>query len=432
MLHSRSASGPTAPESPRRAVRMAVLAACAACLAGCGGSDDVGDIYCPGVYCVPCTSNCGPYEVSYGLVAGNFAGNGFTSLVQTSAVINGYGPYPGSLKASLGTGVGSFAAPVLTADGDNPLYLAGADLNGDHLPDVVSASFDDGSLSVFFNDATSPGSFSAPHVLASPGASQVAIADMNGDGLPDLISADFNVSLFLQSAPGAFASPIPLYPGGANWVAAGDLNNDGAADVALVDNYGVWVLLHTGASAATTYAAPLAVYAEAGNPWYVGANIVAIADVNGDGLKDLIVTDPGPVGGGMPTVAVLVQDPASPGTFLAPVSYATAPGSLAQSISVVDVNGDGHPDILSGGTNAVSVLLQNPAAAGTFMAAANYSVTDANEIAVVDVNGDGLLDVVVATGLTQQAVNGVVPNLAGVLLQSATAPGTFGALQNLP
>src|SRR6185312_13662386 len=343
MLYSRSVSGAATPEPPRRAVRMAVLAACVACVAGCGGSDgQVGDVYCPGTYCVPCTTNCGPSEVSYGLVAGNFAGNGFTSVVQTSMVVNGSGPYPGSLKASLGSGVGSFAAPVLTADGYSPLYLASADLNGDHLPDLVSASYDDGSLAVFFNNASSPGSFSAPLVLPSPGASQVAIADMNGDGLPDLISADFNVSLFLQSAPGAFAAPIPLYPGGANWVAAGDLNNDGVADVAVVDNYGVWMLLHTGAPTATTYAAPLAVYTEAPNAWYVGANIVAIADVNGDGLKDLIVTDPGPVGGGMPTVAVLMQNPASPGTFLAPVSYATASGSLGQSIAVVDVNGDGH------------------------------------------------------------------------------------------
>ena len=433
MLYSRSVSGAATPEPPRRAVRMAVLAACVACVAGCGGSDgQVGDVYCPGTYCVPCTTNCGPYEVSYGLVAGNFAGNGFTSVVQTSMVVNGSGPYPGSLKASLGSGVGSFAAPVLTADGYSPLYLASADLNGDHLPDLVSASYDDGSLAVFFNNASSPGSFSAPLVLPSPGASQVAIADMNGDGLPDLISADFNVSLFLQSAPGAFAAPIPLYPGGANWVAAGDLNNDGVADVAVVDNYGVWMLLHTGAPTATTYAAPLAVYTEAPNAWYVGANIVAIADVNGDGLKDLIVTDPGPVGGGMPTVAVLMQNPASPGTFLAPVSYATASGSLGQSIAVVDVNGDGHPDIVIGGTNAVSVLLQNPAAPGTFMAAVSYSVTDANEIAVVDVNGDGLPDVVVATGPMQQAANGVVPNIAGVLLQSSTVPGTFGALQALP
>src|SRR6202035_3914747 len=100
-----------------------------------------------------------------------------------------------------------------------------------------------------------PGTFNTPLVLASPGASQVAIADVNGDGLPDLVSADFNVSLFLQTSPGTFASPVSLYSGGANWVAVGDLNGDGQPDVALTDAVGVKVLLHTGAPGSVTYAA---------------------------------------------------------------------------------------------------------------------------------------------------------------------------------
>jgi len=430
MLHSGKVSASLRPEAVRRAVGIAMLAAFAAALAACGGNDDVS---CPGTACIPCTGpDCGPNEVSYGLVAGNFTGNGFTSIVQTSTVINGTGPYTGNLKAYLSNGPGTYGAPVLTSAGHNPLYLASADLNGDHLPDVVSASFDDGSLSVFMNNPGSPGSFAPPVVLPSPGASQVAIADMNGDGLPDLISADYNVSLFVQSSPGTFANPIMLYAGGANWVVAGDLNNDGAPDVALVDNFGVWVLMHTGAPSSTTFAAPLLAYMEGANPWYIGANIVAIADVNGDGLKDLVVTDPGPRGGGAPVVAVLLQDPAKPGTFQPPVNYPTAPGSLAQSIVVADVNGDGHPDIIVGGTSAVTVLLQNPASPGAFMPMANYPVTNANSIAVADVNADSLPDIVVATGPQQQAVNGVTPNAAGVLLQSSTTPGTFGALQNLP
>jgi hypothetical protein len=255
---------------------------------------------------------------------------------------------------------------------------------------------------------------------------------MNGDGLADLISADFNVSLFLQSSAGTFASPISLYSGGANWVAAGDLNGDGIADVALTDNVGVKVLQHTGAAATTTYAAPVAVYTEAANAAFVGANLIAIADVNGDGLNDLIITDPGPAGGGAPTVAVLLQNPASHGTFLPAVSYATAADSLAQSIVVTDVNADGHPDIVIGGSGAVSVLLQDESSPGTFLAATNYAVSNANQIAVADVNGDGLLDIVVATGLAQTAQNGVVPNAPGVLLQSATSHGTFTALQALP
>src|SRR5580658_6672287 len=89
------------------------------------------------------------------------------------------------------------ASPTLTADGNNPLYLASADINGDGFMDVISASYDDGVLAVFFNDKASPGTFNTPLILNSPGASQVAIADMNGDGMPDLISADFNVSLFI-------------------------------------------------------------------------------------------------------------------------------------------------------------------------------------------------------------------------------------------
>ena len=188
-----------------------------------------------------------PGEISLAVVAGNFNGNGHTSIVAASAVQYQSSFNPGNLKTYLSTGAGSFATPTLTAAGDDPLYLASADLNGDHLPDVVSASYDDGTLSVFLNNSASPGSFAAPVILTSPGASQVAIGDMNGDGLPDLVSADFGVSLFLQTAPGTFASPVSLYSGGANWVAVGDLNGDGKPDVALTDAVGVKVLFHTGA-----------------------------------------------------------------------------------------------------------------------------------------------------------------------------------------
>jgi hypothetical protein len=178
------------------------------------------------------------------------------------------------------------------------------------------------------------------------------------------------------------------------------------------------------------------VFTATANADVIGANLIAIADVNGDGLNDLVITDPGPAGGAAPTVSVLLQDIAHPGQFLAAVSYATAPGSLAQDIAVADVNGDGRLDIVIGGTNAVSVLLQNAAAPGTFLAATNYAVQNANQIAIADVHDSNLVtgqvDIVVATGATHPTVNGVITNNPGVLLQSATAPGTFTALQDLP
>lgn len=109
-----------------------------------------------------------------------------------------------------------------------------------------------------------------------------------------------------------------------------------------------------------------------------------------------------------------------------------APYSVATSIVVTDVNGDGLPDIVVGGTNSTSVLLQNPATAGTFMTASNYATPNANEIAVADVNGDGKPDIIVGTGPVQTDANGVAPNVPGVLLQNPATPGTFGALQALP
>jgi hypothetical protein len=386
-------------------------------LAACGGDGD----------CRDCA-----LEVSNGLVAADFSASGANSIIATSTVLRYPQLNPGNLEIYLSAAPGTFASPVLVPAGDDPLYLASADLNGDRLPDVVSASYDDGQIAVYLNQAQTPGTFADPLMLYSPGVSQLAIADMNGDGLGDIVSADYEVSLFLQTSPGTFASPVAVYPGGANWVALGDLNGDGIADIALADAVGVKVLMHTGTAGQNAYAAPISVFTQTPNAYVTGANLIAIADVNGDGSNDLVITDPGPTGCGSPTVAVRLQDPAHSGQFLPAVAYPLGGCNPAEAILVKDVNGDGHPDILIGGENGVTVLLQNVGSPGTFLAAATYSAPDANEIAVADVNGDGYPDIIVATGLPQPAVNGVQANAPGVLLQNGGSPGSFTALQALP
>jgi hypothetical protein len=381
--------------------------------------------------CFGCV-NLTPTELSAGVVSADFNGDGFADVVALSTIQPPVSASPSNIKTYLSTAAGVFSAPVATADGFKPLYLAAADLNGDGLMDLVSASFDDGALNVFFNNKTDPGTFNPAVALNSPGASQVAIADMNGDGLPDLVSADFNVSLFVQTSAGSFAAPISLYSGGANWVALGDLNGDGATDIALTDNAGVKVLMHTGAASASTFAAPVTVFTQSTNFNVIGANIIAIADVNGDGLNDLLITDPGPTGGMSPAVYVLLQDPANHGTFLNPVAYAIAAQDLPLSIVVKDLQGTGKLDIVIGARQSVTVLLHDPANPGKFLPANVYPAAGANEIAISDINGDGKLDIVVSNGVTFPMQGGVSTTHPGVLLQSATTPGTFGVLQDLP
>jgi hypothetical protein len=379
-----------------------------------------------------------PTEVQYGLTVADLDGDGFPDVVGTSMLV-GDGPPPFAANLHVyrhpGAGGGSFGAPTSYADGLDPWFLAAGDLDGDGLPDLVSASVDDGALSVFFNDATSPGTLKARQTLSSPGASQLAIADLNGDGRPDIVAADFGVSLFLQdpTTPGSFLAPLGLYAGGANWVAVGDLNGDGLPDLSVTDGVGVKLLFHAAGAANAAFQPPVSVYTQSANAGFHGADAVAIADVNGDGFGDLVITDPGPTGGGGPFVAVLQQDAAHPGQFLAAANYPIATHNVGECVVVADVNGDSLPDIVVGGSDAVSVLLQDAASPGRYLAAQNYATPlGAYQLAIADLDRDGLVDIVVTNGATTPTVNGVVTTHPGVLYQDAASPGTFKVLQDLP
>jgi hypothetical protein len=164
-----------------------------------------------------------------------------------------------------------------------------------------------------------------------------------------------------------------------------------------------------------------------------GADAVAMADVNGDGKPDLVVTNwcasasctvPGN------NIGVLLGN--GDGTFQPAVTYPSL-GLYADAIAVADVNGDGNPDLVvancgssfsqnncvsTSGSGDLAVLLGN--GDGTFKAAVPYSLgaSGATSVAVADVNGDGKLDLIVATGSN-------TAGLVGVLL--GMGDGTFQA-----
>jgi hypothetical protein len=379
-----------------------------------------------------------PFEVNFALAVADFNGDGQPDVLDGRTLHQPMSPgESGSLNMYLhNAGAGSgYAAPTTTASGIEPLYLATADLNGDALPDVVSASDDDGKLFVYLNQSATPGTFAAPVLLDSPGASQVAIGDLNGDGHPDLVSADFGVHIFLQDAAnlGSFLAPTSLSPAGANWVAIGDLNDDGLPDLVVTDASGVKVYLHDTTATSATFLPAVTVFTQTPNQAFSGANYVVVADVDGDGLNDLVITDPGPYGPTPPTVNILLQNPAALGTFMASVTYSLPNGHVAQSIVVADLDGDGLIDVVVGDDSGVNVLLQSAATPGTFAAASYYAAPNgAFQVAVADVDNDGRLDIVTSNSATSPLTSGTYVTQPGVLLQSATTPGTFMALQDLP
>lgn len=107
--------------------------------------------------------------------------------------------------------------------------------------------------------------------------------------------------------------------------------------------------------------------------------------------------------------------------------------TIVFSTFISDLNGDTRPDIVLGESHVVSVLLQNGVTPGTFLTVVTYATpVGAFQIGIADANGDALPDILTTNSATQPLTNGAYTTRPGVLLQQSAAPGTFGALQNLP
>lgn len=121
---------------------------------------------------------------------------------------------------------------------------------------------------------------------------------------------------------------------------------------------------------------------------------VVAGDVNGDGSLDLVVTNAAPNSN---TVGVLLDR--GGGTFAPAVTFGSE-GYFPESAAIADVNRDGVPDIVvvdcgtrlagcGGGQNGTAVVMLGKGD-GTFRAGASYDAGRGPiSLTVADINGDG-------------------------------------------
>ena len=116
---------------------------------------------------------------------------------------------------------------------------------------------------------------------------------------------------------------------------------------------------------------------------------VAVGDVNGDGLNDVVMTtsyyfDPDN------DYKIFVFLQSANGILETPVKYDAGDGD---SVDIGDLNNDGRKDVVVTHTNSIGVFLQN--GTGTLDAMTTYSATnDTLKVRIGDFNNDGLMDVV--------------------------------------
>jgi hypothetical protein len=323
------------------------------------------------------------------LVAGDFNRDGLIDLVVT----NFNGNNATHVSTLLGNGDGTFGTGATYGTGETPAGLVTADFNGDKKADLATINIYDSTVSVLLG--TGGGKFgpAASYPVSGVNGSQygaIAAADFNGDGFPDIATANYSagtVSILLNHGNGTFGS-YKDYAAGSNAdaVVAADFNKDGKMDL-VAGNAGVGFSLLLGKGNGE-FAAPVA-FGTGLSPYSI-----VVGDFNRDGNPDLATVSGSLFGN---SVAVLLGT--GDGTFGLPVTYSTGTGALA--VVAGDFNKDGKTDlaVLTTFLLNVDILLGN--GDGTFQTSVPYPAPrNPTKLLSGDFRGKGILDLAMVSSNT--------------------------------
>jgi hypothetical protein len=279
-----------------------------------------------------------------------------------------------------------------------PEALTVADLERLDQQNVVAVAFPgEDRLAVYTATATMPLSVTLPGYLNA-----LAAPDVTGDLWPDLAAIayqDEHIHLLEVGQDGLAQLPLHLpHPTNAyNALRADDLDNDGDEDLAALRGSGTFteplVIYYQDATYGQpgTFPTSLALRPDVG---YYVAHSVALGDVSDDGLADIVVSAGGNDNDSYLNVFIQQND----GTFDPTPTTIYDANDVPTAVAIADINHDGLNDVLllNDGHLTLSVYLQN--ASGTLdpfeVAEVPYSSRyRPDALSVADLNADGSLDV---------------------------------------
>ncbi|XZE22169.1 FG-GAP-like repeat-containing protein [Pirellulaceae bacterium SH449] len=387
-----------------------------------------------------------------GMDQGDLNGNGILDLVVMTKRTESTKPQGQrdtiEITRMLGDGDGNFSPPLVIATipivpNTQAKHLRVADIDGDGRLDVIA--IEETSSRLITVRGLGNGEFeSAVLTTLATSLNDYRLVDLDGDGQLDIVGRNANVTdlgWMRGVGDGSFEPFVRLADGGDITVGASnystrsydfaDLNGDGHLDIVLGEyNSGnVVVLLNDGEQ---NFSIALTIDPPGG---FQGPLVVHIADFTGDGELDIFT-----INHWQSRVDLFVGDGTGTGFTHQPGAdlYGLA-GNAAGSDGPVDINGDGHLDIVltNTGTNdptSPQVLIndgqgnftRNDYPMLSFPGHSTEHNRTSNDIArgamFGDYNGDGVMDLIYMT-----AGN----DFNGVGIRLGTRPGEFGATRTI-
>jgi FG-GAP-like repeat len=347
---------------------------------------------------------------TYGSVVGDFNLDGHQDVAIANAAA-------GTISVYLGNGLGGLTLSASMTAGNSPRMGCTADFNLDGKPDLAFTNRTDSTVSVYFGNGN--GTFGTQNVFAgvpnnqgigcssmgtqsttvsivvgsrnSPaigvlqgygdggfaatvafdgGANemyQIVLKDMDNDGYQDIVTTGYGTQtanvIFGSSSPTVFNATnvtVPLAKQGGAFLAVADLNGDGIPDIVAMDNQGFNIFYGTDHSSGSNYYSlpypDLYFKVTVVNNAFISG--VQVADVNGDGWLDIIGGIYDNYGDTVNGLQILSNNGAGGFSVLPVIQNGSSTVNPIQSdaTNVGDFNEDGRPDFVVGNFVATATL----------------------------------------------------------------------------